>query len=76
MSTSVSHYLRLLSLLPEHPTDVGQITAVGTDGCTVHLLSGDTTTARGVGAVGDWVYLKDGAIQGPAPVLSTAEIEV
>lgn len=69
-------YARLLALLPETPTDVGTVTAVGSDGCTVTLLTGEETTAKGVAEVGDHVYLRDGAVIGPAPVLSSTVIEI
>ncbi|AHF04070.1 hypothetical protein MARPU_09465 [Marichromatium purpuratum 984] len=69
-------YRRLLQLLPEPSTDVGTITATSSDGCTVTLLSGEQTQVRGRGSIGDPVYIRDGVIQGPAPVLQTVEIEV
>lgn len=69
-------YKRLLALLPETPADVGTVTAVTANGCEVELLDGSTVSVRGVGEIGDHVYLKDGAIEGPAPVLATVEIEV
>ena len=33
-------YRRLLALIPGQPLDAGQVTAVGTDGVTVQLVSG------------------------------------
>ena len=69
-------YRALLALLPEPVTDVGEIIAVHAGGCTVQILSGDQVEARGAGSIGDLVYLRDGAIQGPAPVIDTVEIEV
>lgn len=69
-------YLRLLRLLPDTPTDVGQVVSVQGDGCTVELLTGDTTKVRGQASVDDWVYLRDGAIIGPATMAEMAEVEV
>ncbi|MGQ9814247.1 MAG: hypothetical protein ACUVR3_03730 [Candidatus Roseilinea sp.] len=70
------HYRRLLSLIPEPPSDVGTVTAVLPDGCTVALLNGSTTKVRGEAAVGEMVYIRDGVIEGPAPNLPMVEIEV
>lgn len=71
-----NHYLRLLRLLPDTPTDVGQVTAVQSDGCTVELLTGELAAVRGAATVGDWVYIRDGVILGPAPTQTTVEVEV
>lgn len=75
MSAS-EHYRRLLSLIPEPPSDVGTVTAILADGCTVVMLNGSTANVRGVAAMGDLVYVRDGVIEGPAPVLAMVEIEV
>ena len=69
-------YRRLIALLPETPTDIGEVIGTGADGCTVQLLTGDRASVRGSATVGALVYVRDGAIQGPAPVLATVEIEV
>lgn len=69
-------YRRLLALMPETPEDVGEVVEVLADGCTVELLTGARVSVRGAASMGDWVYIKDGAIQGPAPELETTEIEV
>ena len=74
MNTNV--YRRLIALLPETPTDVGTVLTVTADGCTVELLTGERANVRGSASLGDVVYIRDGAIQGPAPVLATVEIEV
>jgi hypothetical protein len=75
MNTNV--YRRLLALMPDPPEDVGEVTALTGDGVTLETISGATVTARGTGwSIGDLVYVKDGAVQGPAPVISTVEIEV
>jgi len=73
---SSEHYRRLIALMPEPPTDVGEVTAVTAGGCTVQLLDGSTASVKGSASIGDWVYVKDGVIQGPAPVLSSVEILV
>jgi len=73
---SANSYRRLLALLPETPDDVGQVVAAGTDGCTVELLTGALVHVNGASTVGAMVVIQGGAIQGPAPVLSSVEIEV
>jgi hypothetical protein len=74
MSTNV--YRRLIALLPETPTDVGEVIAITGDGVTVELLTGERSNVRGSASMGALVYVRDGAIQGPAPELTTVEIEV
>ena len=73
---STNAYRRLIALLPETPTDIGEVVAINADGCTVELLTGDRASMRGSATIGAPVYVRDGAIQGPAPVLATVEIEV
>lgn len=74
MSNNV--YRRLLDLMPESPVNIGQVISVNADGCTIQLRTGERASVRGVAAVGAWVYVRDGVIEGPAPELDTVEIEV
>ena len=76
MSTAINHYRRLLSLLPDPPSDVGTVTGLAAGGVTVELLNGATANVRGSAAIGDLVYLRDGVIVGPAPLIPMVEIEV
>jgi hypothetical protein len=69
-------YKRLLALIPGQPIDTGEVVAVHDDGVTVELLTGAHVHARGVAAVGDHVYLRGGAIDGPAPNLPGVDIEI
>ena len=73
---STNAYRRLIALIPETPADVGEVTAITADGCTLELLTGATATVRGSASIGDLVYVRDGVIVGPAPELTTVEIEV
>lgn len=75
MSAS-DYYRRLLALMPDPPSDVGEVMQVLPDGCTVELLTGELASVRGSATLGDLVYVRNGVIEGPAPVLSTVEIEV
>lgn len=69
-------YRRLIALLPNNDMDIGDVLSVNTDGCLVKLLNGRETRAKGNAVPGDFVYVQGGVIVGPAPVLSTVEIEV
>lgn len=69
-------YKKFLDLLPPRPLQVGQVTATDSAGATVQLPSGATLRARGEAAVGDRVFVRDGAIEGPAPSLPLEAIEV
>lgn len=69
-------YKRLLRLIPGQPLDAGQVTAVTTDGVVVQLVDGATIRARGEAAVGDHVYVRGGAIDGPAPALTGVDQEI
>ncbi len=69
-------YSRLVQLIAGPPTDVGEVLSVETDGVVIELVSGAQIHARGDATVGDWVYVRGGIIEGPAPNLSGTEIEV
>ena len=74
--SAINHYRRLLELLPQPASDVGEVIGLVEGGVAVELLSGSTVTVRGSAAIGTLVYVKDGAIVGPAPMLPMVEIEV
>ncbi len=69
-------YRRLVAMIAGPPTDVGEVLSVETDGVIVGLVSGAQIRARGTATLGDWVYVRGGVIEGPAPNLSGTEIEV
>lgn len=69
-------YKRLLNLIPGQALDTGEIVAVDADGVTVQLPTGSQIRARGTGTIGDVVYLRGGAVDGPAPDLEGTTIEV
>lgn len=64
------------SLLPNRPLLVGTVTAYSNGVATIHEPGGGVNTARGDAAVGDRVFFRDGAIEGPAPNLPVEVIEV
>lgn len=69
-------FKRLVALTAGPPTDVGEVLSVETDGVIVELVAGPQIRARGAATLGDWVYVRGGVIEGPAPNLSGTEIEV
>lgn len=69
-------YARLVRLVPGEPVDQGQVAAVTTDGVTVQLRTGVYVRVRGTAQIGDHVYIRGDAIQGPAPALTGTDIEV
>ena len=69
-------YRVFLDLMPGRPLQVGTITATDGDIATVELPGGGLLTARGSGAVGDTVFVRDGVIEGEAPALPNEIIEV
>jgi hypothetical protein len=69
-------YKRLKALTDPPPADIGQVVELKTDGVIVRLVSGHDIHARGSATLSSWVYVRDGAIEGPAPALSWSYIEV
>lgn len=69
-------YKRLTQLIAGPPTDVGEVLSVEEDGAIIELVSGAQIRVRGAATLGDWVYVRDGVIQGPAPELTGTTIEV
>jgi len=69
-------YRQFLDLIPARPLQVGTVTAVSGDQCTVELPSGGILQARGQAAVADQVFVRDGVIEGEAPALAVVQIEI
>ena len=74
MSTNL--YALFRRILPESPLQVGEVLSVNNGVLTLGLPGGGTDQARGAGTVGDRVYFRDGAVEGPAPSLPVELIEV
>ena len=72
-----AHFLRLL---PQTPTYVGTVTSTTGSGsatwATVQVDGGGLLHARGECAVWQRVFVRDGVVQGQAPVLTYAEAQV
>ncbi len=69
-------YHQFLALLPPRPLQVGTVTAVAGQACTVQLPGGGVLQVRGDAAVSDRVFVRDGVIEGEAPALTPVNIEV
>ena len=69
-------YHQVLALLPPRPLQVGTVTAVAGQLCTVQLPGGGVLQARGDAAVGDRVFVRDGLIEGLAPALTVVAIDI
>lgn len=69
-------YGALLALLPSYPLQLATITAIDGEVARLVLPGGGVLTARGVGAVGDQVFVRDGVIEGQAPSMPFVQIEI
>ncbi len=64
------------SLLPDAPLLAGEVLAIAGNVATIELPDGATLTARGTATIGQRVFVRDGAIEGLAPSLTTVLIEI
>ena len=62
-------------LIPTYPLRGGEVIAYA-DGVATIQEQGGMATARGEATVGDHVFFRNGAIEGPAPDLTIEIIEV
>lgn len=68
-------FKRFQALIPTYPLRVGDVIAYDDGVATIQEQSG-VATARGEAIVGDRVFFRNGAIEGPAPDLTIEIIEV
>lgn len=68
-------YNQFIGLFPDRPLEVGDVTAVGAGVVTITLPGGGVLQARGEAAVGQRVFVRDGAVEGVAPSLTYVEAE-
>lgn len=69
-------YKRLINLLPGRPLLIGEVIFYADGVATIQMVDGGVTQARGDANVGDKVFFREGAIEGPAPALPEEIIEV
>lgn len=69
-------YKRFLDLLPKRPRQIGTVTSISNGTARITTLGGGVAMAVGEATVGQRVYFRDGAIEGPAPNLPVDNIEV
>lgn len=74
MSRNVFKLLK--SILPEPPLQVATILSIYGGVATLQLPGGGTIQARGTGAAGARVFVRNGLIEGAAPELPVEVIEV
>jgi hypothetical protein len=68
-------FKRFQALIPTYPLRVGDVIAYDDGVATIQEQSG-VATARGEATIGDRVFFRNGAIEGPAPDLTVEIIEV
>ncbi len=74
MSTNL--FTRLKALLPDAPLLRGEVVEIADGVATVEMPDGGRLQARGTASVGQKVFFRAGAIEGPAPDLPLDVIEV
>lgn len=74
MATNV--YSAFLALLPSYPLQIATITAIDGEVALLELPGGGVLTARGVGAVGDQVFVRDGVIEAKTPDMPFVQVEI
>ena len=67
-------YRKFRELIPDAPLLVGEV--VSTSPLRVELPDGSLIPARGEATLGALVFVRDGAIEGPAPTLPVELIEI
>lgn len=69
-------FAQFQALLAPGPLQIGKVTAWESGIATIELPGGATLHARGQAAVGDKVFVREGAIEGPAADLPTVAGEI
>lgn len=63
-------------LIPEAPLMVGTVSTVETGYCVIDLPGGGQVTGRGSSSIGQTVFVRDGVIEGSAPILTLELIDI
>jgi len=75
-ASTTNAWSRLQHLSPSAPLQVGSVVAITATGATVQLVGGGLVKVLGAAALNDRVYVRAGAIEGPAPDFAVVEIGV
>lgn len=67
-------YRKFRDLISDEPLLVGEVLSI--DPMRIGLPDGSVITARGDAAVGQMVFVRDGAVEGQAPALAVEVIEI
>lgn len=73
---TVNLFRRLKQLIPDEPVQIGEVVAVDAYGAMVQYAAGELQRVRGVAVLGQKVFVRGGAIEGPAPDLVVVEIDI
>lgn len=73
---SINAYALLRELMPQAPLQIGTIIEAYGGVATIELPGGVKIQARGIGNVGNLVFVRDDLIEGIAPNLTVELIEV
>lgn len=73
---STNLFTAFIELLPSYPLQVATITAIDGEVARLALPGGGMLTARGVGAGGDQVFVRNGVIEGQAPLMPFVQVEI
>lgn len=68
-------FRQFLDLIPAHPLQVGTVASVDGGVARIALPGGGILQARGSATVGQRVFVRDGVIEGEAPILAYVEGE-
>lgn len=63
-------YRQFLDLIPKEPRQVGEVSAIINGVAIVDLMGGGQVQAVGDATIGQRVFVRAGAIEGPAPTLT------
>jgi len=69
-------YVQFRQLIPDPPLQAGTVVEIGSGVVTVQLPGGGRIKARGTGAIGQKVFVRDDVIEGGAPNLTLEIIEI
>lgn len=69
-------YKKLTGILPSRPLQVGEVVEYADGTATIETPDGGKAQAIGEATIGDRVFFRGGAIEGPAPTLSFVAVDI